>query len=78
VGKFLRDYFFMHLVIVSAYTKVPQLQNADCSRVTSLPKVSDADLYQRLSEERLRLRQIMDQTANKLALEFGPFGSPKG
>jgi hypothetical protein len=59
----------MHLVIVSACTKVPQLQNTDSSRVIPLPKVSDADLYQQLSEENLRLRQIIDEITNKLAIQ---------
>jgi hypothetical protein len=59
----------MYFVTVSACTKVSQLQNADSSRVISLPKVSDADLIQQLSEENLRLRQIIDEVTNKLAIQ---------
>lgn len=47
------------------------MQNQDPSQTNqiSFPKASDSDLIQRLSDENYRLRQIIDEITNRLAIQ---------
>src|SRR5271156_2270500 len=45
------------------------MQNKDSSHIISFPKASDSDFVQQLLDQNVRLRQIIDEMANRLATQ---------
>ena len=45
------------------------MQNTDFSQIVPFPEISHSDLTRQLSEENLRLHQIIDEITNRLAIQ---------
>lgn len=45
------------------------MQNKDSSHIISFPKASDSDFVQQLVDQNCRLRQIIDEMANRSATQ---------